>query len=364
MIPDFRDEADGVRRYCNGDLAELRAFQARMHGAHSLLLDPARADWLFSRNPLRPDDGPAIWICRRGDRVVGTEAGIPFDLIVHGETCRGSWAVELMVDPEWRGRGVGPALSEAHRQSCRVSCGLSVSDAAHRSLLRRRSTDMGDVPMFLRLVDPRRVLRWEGAPRPVRYVAFPLIAPTLWLLDRMGRIGDKRTDLHPVDRFDQRADILWQKVSTLYPVISRRDAAWLRWRFDESPSRDEYRRYYVLHRERLIGYLVLRQTLWSGYMALAIVDYLAAPRDLARLLACSVDVARRLGAAAVLCNTLNVQAEAALRSSGFFRRRNQSVRFLTYTSDEPLGRVVHNRSKWFITSADSDLDSAASLTHS
>ena len=261
-----------------------------------------------------------------------------------------------MVDPEWRGRGVGVALSEAHRESCHVSGFLNVSPSGHRLLLRRRSTDLGHIPMYLRLVDARRVLRWEGVPRLVRLLAFPLIAPTVWLLDASGAIRNGGTELVPVDAFDQRADILWHDVSRLYPFISRRDATWLRWRFDECPDRHQYLRYYVLYRKRLIGYLVLRRTEWNGCPALAIVDYLAAPGDVARLLASSVRVARQLDAAAVLCNTLNLRARGTLRSSGFFRRRNQGIRFFAFTSDESLLRDIQNPSKWFVTSADSDLD--------
>jgi len=206
------------------------------------------------------------------------------------------------------------------------------------------------------LVDAKRVLRWKGVPRAVRLLAFPLVAPALWLLDTTGGIRNGRTELVPVDAFDQRSDTLWQNVSRLYPAISRRDATWLRWRFDECPDRHQYLRYYVRYRGRLIGYLVLRRTEWNGCAALSIVDYLAAPGDVSRLLAAGVRIARHLDAAVLLCNTLNLQARGAMRRNGFFRRRNQSIRFFAYTGDESLLRDIQNPMKWFVTSADSDLD--------
>jgi len=210
--------------------------------------------------------------------------------------------------------------------------------------------------MYFRLLDPKRVLRWEGVPRFVRMLALPLVAPALWLLDAVGRVRNGPTRFVSIDAFDQRAEILWQNVQEHYPVISRRDATWLRWRFDECPDRHQYLRYYVLHRQRLIGYLVLRRTEWNGCAALAIVDYFAAPGDVARLLACGVRVARQLGVAALLCNTLNLRARGALALTGFLRRRNQGIRFFVHTGDEPLFQDVQNPAKWFVTSADSDLD--------
>jgi len=350
------EEVEGVLRCSEHDLADLRAFQAQMYGSGSRLLDQERADWLFSRHPFRRSDEPTVWICRRGGKVVGTEAGIPFDLVVGDAHYRGSWAVELVVDPEWRGHGVGAALSEAHRDSCQVSGFLNVSPSGHRLLVRRRSSDIGHIPMYLRLVDTKRVLRWEGVPRAVRLLVLPLVAPGLRLLDTAGGIRNGRTELVPVDAFDERSDTLWQNVSRLYPAISRRDATWLRWRFDECPDRHQYLRYYVRHRGRLIGYLVLRRTEWNGCAALSIVDYLAAPGDVSRLLAAGVRIARQLDAAVLLCNTLNQRARGALRLSGFFRRRNQSIRFFAYTGDESLLRDIQDPTKWFVTSADSDLD--------
>jgi len=350
------DEAEGVSRCTVDDLVELRTFRAANYEASNRVHDQVRADWLFLRHPSRPDDRPTIWVCRRDAHIVGTLASIPFDVKVEDRYHRGSWGVDLMVDPQWRGAGIAPALTEARRRSCCVSAGLSISDGAHRSALRRRSTDMGDVPKFLRLVDPTAILHWEGAPRPVRLLALPLVTPALWLLDQVDRARTRHVDLVHVDTFDERVDALWEAESARYGVISRRDSSWLKWRFDECPDRGAYRRYYLLHRQHLFGYLVVRRTTWSGHPALAVIDYFARPDDTARLLSASLRVARELGAVAVLCDTLNAQARTAFRNGGFFRRRNQGIRFLAYTTDERLKPVVLDPGNWFITAADSDLD--------
>ena len=335
------EKVDGVFRCTEDDLARAHApSRLRCTGRAAVFSTKSGLTGCYARNPFRHDDAPTVWICRRDGRVVGTEAGIPFDLVdrrpstsgVHGRssswwTRSGEDAASGPPSPRRIGSRVrSRAFSMSHLRG--IGC-----------CVRRRSTDIGHIPMYFRLVDAKRVLRWEGVPQ-----ARPLAGTSP---DRSGSVA-----LGCGRRYSQRRDrtcprrcirsarptLLWQNVSRHYPVISRRDATWLRWRFDECPDRHQYLRYYVLHRQRLIGYLVLRRTEWNGCAALAIVDYLAAPGDVARLLASSVRIARQLDAAAVLCNTLNLRARGALWRSGFFRRRNQGIRFFAYTGDESLLR--------------------------
>lgn len=348
-------DGDAAPRCSEADLDDLRTFQRRMYGPESRLLDPERTDWLFLHHPLRSPDGPALWISRRDGDIVGTEGGVPFTLVVEGEELRGSWAVELMVDPAWRGTEVAPSLSEAHRGSCQVAAFLSVSDSGHRMLLRRGSTDLGRLPLYLRPLHARSLLRSEGA-MTARSLVLAVTALAFRSFDLVLAVRSRGTQAVAVDAFDQRSDEIWQRVSGGYPVISRRDAQWLHWRFDECPDPGAYLRFYVEHRKRLIGHLVLRRVPWNGRSAVAIVDYLAAPNDLGRLLGCATRLGRRLGAPVVLCTTLNARARHALRSNGFLRRHQEGVRFLVHTDEVDLRPLLADPERWFVTSADSDME--------
>jgi GNAT superfamily N-acetyltransferase len=348
---------DGVALCRDEEIPELREFQRRMYGDEHRLLDPARFDWLFFRHPYRSGVGPAVWICRRDGKIVGTQGGLPIELQVCGERHRAFWGIELMVDAPWRGHGVGPALTTVLRKVSKAACGLSVSDAARRSLVRMGSTDMGTMPMYFRLIDASGYSTWTGAANPRFARARFLVFPSLWLLDRISNLRSKGVELLSIDAFDERADTIWQSVAPSYRVISHRGAAWLRWRFDESPERLDYRRYYAVRRQKLIGYVVLRPTTWNGAPALSIVDYLARPCDMAATLACAVRVARHDRVTALLCNTLNAQATRAMLSVGFLRRRNQGFQILMYTPDnDSAGQALRDPANWFLTSADSDID--------
>ncbi|HLI73252.1 MAG TPA: hypothetical protein VKU86_05180 [Acidimicrobiales bacterium] len=160
-----------------------------------------------------------------------------------------------------------------------------------------------------------------------------------------------------VDEFDDRVDEIWRRVAPSYQILSVRDTTWLRWRFDDSPKRLSYRRFYIVRDHQLAGYVVLRPTTWRDSPALSIVDYLVSPRDLAATMERVARLARAENVVALLCNTLNPQARRALRSVGFLRRRNQGFRFVVFTPDEDeVTTMMRDPSRWFLTSADSDIE--------
>jgi len=348
---------NGVSRCGAGDFSELREFQSQMYGHQHWLLDQAQFDWLFVRHPYRSGRGPAIWICRRHGRIVGTEAGIPFAMQVGSEQYEALWGIELMVAPEWRGQGVGPAVSKALRSASKAACGLSLSGGARRLLVRTGSSDMGIMAMYLRLIDPRGYRKAPEAPHRFFTAISPLVRPTLWLLDRVRPVRSRDVELVAVDEFDDRVDEIWRRVAPSYQILSVRDTTWLRWRFDDSPKRLSYRRFYIVRDHQLAGYVVLRPTTWRDSPALSIVDYLVSPRDLAATMERVARLARAENVVALLCNTLNPQARRALRSVGFLRRRNQGFRFVVFTPDEDeVTTLMRDPSRWFLTSADSDIE--------
>lgn len=339
------------------DLPELRRFQERFHGDASPQADLGRTRWLFADNPRRPAEGPALWISRRAGEIVAVHGSIPFLLKVGEEHCRAAWSVDVAADPRVRGSGIPHQLADAARHGVRLTCGLGLSEAGYRFALRRGFADLGTMPLHVLVVDARRFVETFGRYNAAVRVALPLLLPLTWLARIVGRTGGTGTRLQPVAAFDHRADAVWREAASAYPVLTVRDATWLRWRFDEAPQRSDYQRYYLLDGERAVGYLVLREaTVGDAMPVLEIVDYLAAPRHLRAVLVGAAEAARRRGAAAVLCRTQNHRARWRFRLLGWSRRPSH-IRVVTRAAgSDPIGALVSDRRAWFLTAADSDID--------
>jgi hypothetical protein len=328
------------------ELPELFEFQRRMY--RGLSSDHERVTWFFDENPCRDTGGRSLWISRHDGRIVATTVAILFDLQVGAETCRASWGINWMIDPQWRGIGIREAQKDAVQHSCRIACGLGFTEAGRRASLRQGYVDVGTLQTYAFLVSP------TALPRIARPLARVAGAVTRW----MARLRSKGTELVPIEAFDEQADAIWARASPAYSVIGRRDAARLRWRFDQCPDRDAYLRFYVRDRQHIVGYLVMRRRPWRDTTALTIVDYLVEPRTTAALLGCAVAITRQHGDTVLFWPTLETRATLSLRSLGFvrLRRKRAPLMVLFLDEDDPLRPIVENPKNWFATAADSDVD--------
>ncbi|CAO3357085.1 GNAT family N-acetyltransferase [Azospirillum sp. A26] len=352
----------GVARYEPGDHASLEAFQRAHFGADAIQLCPDHFHWLFEEPPEREHEGPQLWLCKRNGAVVGQQGGIPFALKVGERNRRASWAIDLMVAPEWRLRGVGPALSETHTGASDLAVSLSMTEAAYKSYKRGGWLDLGNVPTYLRVIDPLRCLRVSpyggGLAKLVARVGKPALASASMGYGLSAKLLGAR--LVEIDRFDYRVDDLWEAASPQHSVIARRDWAFLNWRFDLSPQADRFRRFYVMRGETVLAYVVLRVDHWKGEPVGVVCDYLARPGWLMAAFSLMTELARREGMVALMCRTLNAQAARPLSMMGFLCLKNglrTPTRMMVRPAlDQPeLAGTVGDPKNWFVTIADSDM---------
>lgn len=354
LITDEDKMPDGASKCTDADLAGYRRFIARMLGEHHLRADKDFIRWFFDENPAA--EGRALWVYRRSGDIVASRASIPFELKAGESTDSAAWTVDVTTDPSVRRSGVAYELASAAGSHGCIRGGLSLSDDGYRFALRQGFTDVGRVTRYVCPINARSLRQRFETSRKGRWFVGPLmsiVSPIVTVSSRVRR-GDSR--LSPVKEFDARSDIVWRKVSSSYEVISRRDLRWLRWRFDQSPEKHQYRRYHLTENNDLRGHLVLRPIKWHGLLGLDIVDYLAAPGDLPALFAWAIDVARREGAAVLRCTTINAKGLWPLRTLGF-TGRSSDTRFVIRIPDSVNEReMVLDPASWFLTPADSDLE--------
>lgn len=374
MTPFAERAARGVRPFTEADLPDLQRFQAEMYASYRGTLASARIDWLDAA--VRPTSSPAttaLWICHREGRIVGQQAQIPLSLKVKGDDVPGAAAIELMVDPAWRLKGVGPALARAQRSSTRVSIALGLSEEARRMYVGTGWFDLGKVTRAIVAVRPlRAIMAGTGSRRQAMLGCLWPAAEAVYAYGvAQGRRLTRRTRAEEVRGFNERSEIIWRESSPYYDVLARRDRATLRWRFDECPQAHAYRRFYVLRGEHPVGYLVVRSAQCWGMPSLRIVDYLSPPPLLPVLLAHACQLARKDSVALVEARSRNAPAARYAARNGYgygygFRSLPRlearvegwpGITMMAYASDDDPARAsVSEPGSWFLTSADSDVD--------
>ena len=355
---------EGIARYRPDDAEDLAEFQLANFGPGTRQVDRERDAWLFDRNPSRSEgDGRDMWVCRRDGVIVGQQAEIPFDLQVGASAHRAAWGIDLMVDDAWRMRGVGPALVATQLDHRPIVCGLNMSDKGFALYERGGFIDLGVIPVYLRPLDLRRAVGLGQVPGGVRRVA-PVLGPVLRAADSAGlaALRARGVRLEPIERFDERVDEVWTAVTAPgHAVLARRDRSVLSWSIDQRPDRDRMWRYYLTRRGRVLGYVVVRTGGTHDAPTAVVVDYLATPRWVAPLLVAAGDAARGRGAVAMSVKTRDEPADRYLRAAGFVRRNrgaDEPIRFMVHCRDADLADQLGDPARWFITSADCDLEYA------
>ncbi len=348
-----------IIRFRPADRFALKRFQREVFGERASQLDDAHFSWLFEHNPFNDESGPQVWIYPNADEVVGQQAGIPFALKVGDRQYRGSWAIDLMVSPKYRLRGIGPVITQNYADTNDITIGMGLTDLAYKAFRRAGWTDLGMIPLYVRPLDPRRMLAGRGRnERTWRAIAAGL-GMCVKLLDIAANLFSLRRGLHfvRIDRFDERVDGLWRRICSEYPVIARRDHESLSWRFDKLPNPNDYQRFYMLRGDTLCGYAVLRVGWRHGSPAGFIVDYLAPRRWMTPLFGRCLQEFRRCGVAAVYWAGMHPESNRRLRLLGFARRASDAhIMFRVTPGHDRPPSIVSDPASWFLTIADSDID--------
>ncbi len=344
-----------IERRRAGDADELFRLYAEVFGQALTESSRKRWQWQYLQNPHRPSAGPEIWVAHEGEGVLGQYASMPVALWWGGREVRSSWGMDVFLRPEARGKGVGARLFTAWSDHVEVALGLGLTPSSYGLFRKLRYADVGPVPFFQKVLDPRAV-----ATRRLGPALGPLAAPFLraaLALRHPARPLDaaRAVEVRPATGFPAEYDGLWQTARAGYAMCVRRDAAYLRWKYLDCP----HVRYDQLEARRegaLCGFAVSRVAEHQGLKLGWILDlYSAADDDAARdaLLQAQLDAFLRAGVARVQAFAMHAGLQASLRRRGFMPGRSP-MQFCVRTrvEDAPL----RDLGRWHVVFGDSDMD--------
>ena len=285
--------------------ADTPAILALLERTFNLPSEPARFDWVYFRNA---GGAPSpSYVAEAGGRIVGHHGALPVRLWHGGREVRALYTLEVATDPEFQGRGLmtrlGRALIDGARGDIaliRIFPNLASSPAFYRKL---GYTELLPFPVVARLIGNVRgpVAARKPALAPVAALADALLrvglAPAALTRQRARRRGDR---VAPITDFGPWANELWASLRPVLGTCTVRDAAYLRWRYCESPHA-----YTIIGLDRgagPVGFAVVSVRPWKGGKAADLMELMVAPGDRAgaeALIAEAVLHAARGGAVAL-----------------------------------------------------------------
>lgn len=246
---------------------ELFALMDEVWGGH---MPHEEFEWWFERNPV----GRRLVALAESDEgeVVGVAAMSSFRMELDGEERVVTMPVHVATHPGWRRRGVFPRLELANEEQAAADgapIALTFPNAAsHRIFV----GPLGWVDL------PRRHM-WARPLRPGALVRYALRRPTR----RSGELRPRSTGpsaygdvrVEPASAFGVEADALWRASRGLYGSHVIRDAAFLNWRYADSPR--DYRVFGAYRGAELRGLAVMGHTFRHGVSAGFLADLIAPP---------------------------------------------------------------------------------------
>ena len=342
-----------VERRGPKDDEELFRLYGEVFGTPLAESSQRRWRWQYLENPANAD-GPEIWVARDGDALLGQYASMPVRLWWGGHEVRSSWGMDVFVREEARGRGVGARLFTTWSDHVDVALGLGLTPSSHGLFHKLRYDDVGPVPFFQKVLDPRAVAVRRLGPFLGRLAA-PVLRAGLGVLARERPVSGE-VSVTRADGFGAEYDGLWDRARLSYTMCARRDRAYLEWKYVACPHR-AYERREARRAGTLVGYAISRQEDYRGTRLGWIVDLFTdagdAPAQDALLGSVLADF-RAAGVVRAQCFSMNRALAAGLRRHGFLRRKSP-MQFCVRARGTDRS-VFADTGRWHVTFGDSDMD--------
>jgi hypothetical protein len=344
--------SSSVERCSAADVEELLRFRSAVHGPGTIFSDPDYFRWMYQNGPSGAGDGMSCWVYRRNGRISGQIGGTKVALKVGNRVVDALWALDGVLDASCRGQGILSALVAPVSEERDVVMATELHPAGKQAVLRAGWMELGTLEVFVRPIDVAAILRARG----LRLAATTLGGAISSALRALESIWSSVFSLRETPHFDGRVDRVWAEASASYPVICRRDRAFLDWRFGRYPA-PRYRFYYLERGAETAGYAVIRFGTRGGLPAAYLVDFFCAPLSLPDLLALFVDLGRREGMVTACCLHRNPISTCAFAALGFIQRDTGWPLMAKVAKLSPSAEsLVRTPRNWFVTAADSDLD--------
>jgi hypothetical protein len=230
--------------------------------------------WEFDSNPVKPISICLAW---DSDRLVGQYAVNPMRFRVSGESAIGVLSLDTMTDPEYSRKGI---FQEAAKLLYQQLIGQGTSFVFGFPNANSMHGFKGNLAWSMISVPPVYVCPLP-ATQPFRRTFLSLLKNACLkayglVLEGTGAAekNKQRVTIRKDVMVDSWADELWQKCCNQHDVWVVRDAAYLRWRYNDRPE-TSYEYYTAWHDGTIAGYVVTVDTMRDEGPVTFILDIVA-----------------------------------------------------------------------------------------
>lgn len=194
------------------------------------LLDREYFDWWYRDSPANWEEGYRPLVILDGKKVIGLSAQVPNTFRIKDNTYHGAWYCSGMIDPEYRGRGLGKQLYIEATHYFEVG-GVISYNAGALALFRAAGFETFAERMMHRAVF---LLQPESVAKHLPNLNQKLVE---MLKDRFTRSNKSFESgiVAPVRELSPELATLWDKVRYRYTITTERTLQYIKWRYLDHP---------------------------------------------------------------------------------------------------------------------------------
>lgn len=341
--------------------AALMRFTEKVLGAEICARRRRVIDTFHERMPGR-DRLPLRHVIMDGDIVAGTLGYMPADFLVKGERVRARFTHDLLVDPEYRGGGLGKLIVQnAHDQGDFFPGGMWMTGPCYKIHLSCGFDDAPVLTTYTAVLNPAAFIARHGFPRLKAAAGRVGLGLSRMVTLRRARdlVARAGASIDTPARFAPALDAAWLALAEGYGVTRVRDAEYLNWKYADHPVLD-YRLLVANDGGAARGYMIWRPAPAGVKETRAVIaDFLVEKGDartLRRLAARVLVDAAAAGIDAVAVLTTQAWAAGALRGLGFLPSSHRNVWVVAGWRDLIPPGWLHDLDPWHVCLGDSDGD--------
>jgi GNAT superfamily N-acetyltransferase len=232
-----------IREVNSDDIAALFELYRNTHPDRNLVKEDWERDWkwMFSEVPL----GANIWVAVHENRIVGQYPIVKSNMKILDNICISAQNVDLMTDPDYRGKGIFKRLEKVAIEE------LAKSDITFTFGFPNKASKAGHIKSGWTEISKMSIL---VKPLLIRGLISHLIS--------MDYSAKNSIAISGIESFDEDISVLTNNFSKGIDLIGIRDAAFLNWRY---PSNRGYLKYLCSQGERKTGYYVMKISKFKGF---------------------------------------------------------------------------------------------------
>ena len=351
-----------IKRYENEDLSLVKEFYERSYpGDLGRKIEAFR--WITGNNPFRAPKNSCVLILNHG-KVVGYCGIMPMKFYLNGQPFMAIFGQEILVDPSFRGQGLGSKLIRELKSSKYFWISLWFNENLLPILQKEGKLNIGYFRPLKKIFRMDNLLKLKAQEWMNHRIIENLLTRLAKRYNRYKLNHEKKYEgdpyhIEPIVRFGSEHDDFFFRVVKHFRLISDRTSQTLNWKYIDIPHRRFYA-FGVRKDKAMVGYIVIgveqrEQSIKRGLIADILID----PKEseaIGSLLKVSEDLFMREEVDFSVCQLSFPMFQKGMKARGYHNGKRAKCDCLLianekYTPDPEIVRDIHN---WYFTYGDSD----------